>query len=77
MPVLFKWKTKVETKRALPVLNTGESKLYSKKGELLEVPDFIFILVLFLFIIFFLFIYFLFCNGKVDMMGNLAGWRHE
>ena len=63
--------------KGLPILNTGVSKLYSKKGELLEAPDFIFILVLFLFIIFFLFIYFLFCNGKVDMMGNLVGWRHE
>ena len=28
---LFKRKTKVETKRTLPILNTGESKLYSKK----------------------------------------------
>ena len=30
---LFKRKTKVETKRTLPILNTGESKLYSKKSE--------------------------------------------
>ena len=28
---LFKRKTKVETTRTLPVLNTGESKLYSNK----------------------------------------------
>ena len=28
---LFKRKTKVEIKRTLPVLNTGESKLYSNK----------------------------------------------
>ena len=36
---LFKRKTKVETKRTLPILNTGESKLYSnKKWEVLEAP---------------------------------------
>ena len=40
---LFKRKTKVETKRTLPILNTGESKLYSnKKWEVLEAPDFFF-----------------------------------
>ena len=47
---LFKRKTKVEIKRTLPILNTGESKLYSnKKSEVLEAPDFIFIFYFFLF----------------------------
>ena len=70
---LFKRKTKVE-KKTLPVLNTGESKLYpNKKQEVLEAPDFIYIFfVLLLLFSFHLFI-FLFWDGKVDLMGNLAG----
>jgi len=67
-------------KKTLPVLNTGESKLYpNKKQELLEAPDFIYIFfVLLLLLLFsFHFFIFLFWDGKVDMMGNLAGWSHK
>ena len=40
-----KEKQKWKQERTLPVLNTGESKLYwNKKWEVLEAPDFIFIL---------------------------------
>jgi len=50
-----------------------ESTLYlMKKRELLKAPIF-FIYLLFLFIYIFLYSW----DGKVDMMGNLAGWRHE
>ena len=49
---LFKRKTKVETTRTLPVLNTGESKHYSnKKWEVLEAPYFNFIFYYFLFFV--------------------------
>ena len=45
-----KGNTKVETKRTLPILNTGESKLYSnKKWEVLEAPDIILFFYFFLF----------------------------
>ena len=44
-----------------------------KKGEVLKALNFIFIS--FLFLLFFIFLYY--WDGKVDMMGNLAGGRHE
>jgi len=45
-----------------------------KKQEVLEAPNFIFI---FLLLLFFIYIFLYSWDGKVDMMGNLAGWRHE
>jgi len=44
-----------------------------KKQEVLEAPNFFIYLLLLLFIYIFLYSW----DGKVDMMGNLAGWRHE
>jgi len=59
---LFKRKTKVETTRTLPVLNTGESKLYSnKKWEVLEAPDFIFIF------------YYFFCKDNLGYLPAVLG----
>jgi len=56
--------------RTLPVVNTGESKLLLK----LKKPKFL--LFCFLVILFF-YCFYIFFHGKLGMMGNLAGWKHD
>jgi len=56
--------------RTLPVVNTGESKLLLK----LKKPKFL----LFCFFSYSIFLLLLcFFHGKLGMMGNLAGWKHD
>ena len=63
--------------RTLPVVNTGESKLLLNKY--LKKPKFLLFYVYFLVIFYFLFycLYGFVFNGKLGVMGNLAGWKHD
>ena len=57
--------------RTLPVVNTGESILLLNKY--LKKPKFL------LFYVYFLFYSFVLCffHGKLGLMGNWAGWKHD
>ena len=66
---------KVETnKDSTGFEHRGVYTLFNEKTKVLEAPNFIFI---FLLLLFFIYIFLYSWDGKVDMMGNLAGWRHE
>ena len=60
--------------RTLPVVNTGESKLLL--NEYLKKPKFL-LFCSFLVIFYFFILLLLFFHGKLGMMGNLAGWKHD
>ena len=67
--------TKVETnKDSTGFEHRGVYTLFNEKTKVLEAPNFIFIFIL---LLFFIYIFLYSWDGKVDMMGNLAGWRHE
>ena len=53
--------------RTLPVVNTGESKLLLKLKSL----------NFFYFLLFYFLLLLCFFYGKLGMMGNLAGWKHD
>ena len=67
------YSTKQRWKQAttLPVVNTGESKLLLKKY--LKKPKFL----LFCFFSYILFLLVCFFHGKLGVIGNLAGWKHD
>ena len=67
--LLFKRKTKLETRGTVPGLNTGESNFcWGKVHGMFKHLSFFLLLFS---------LYYIFYYGKLCMLGNFAGWRYE